>query len=45
MMTEPEALDDRAQRIAPQCDIDTAHLLRAARRVQQQFDLAFEHGR
>lgn len=45
MMVEPEALDDRARRIAPQCDIDTDHLLRAARRVLQQFDQALERGR
>ena len=36
MMTAPDALDERVQRIAPQCDIDTHGLLRAARRVHEQ---------
>jgi HD-like signal output (HDOD) protein len=45
MMAEPGELDDRAERIAPQCDVDTDRLLRAARRVQTQFDEARGHGR
>lgn len=45
MMAEPEAVEDRAARIAPQCDVDTDHLLRAARRVQLQFDEAHARGR
>lgn len=45
IMVAPQAVDERAERIAPQCDIDTDQLLRAARRVQQQFDDALEHGR
>lgn len=45
MMAEPDELDDRAERIAPQCDVDTDHLLRAARRVQTQFDEARGRGR
>jgi HD-like signal output (HDOD) protein len=45
MMTEPQALDDRAERIAPQCDIEPEHLLRGARRVQSQLDEAHTHGR
>jgi HD-like signal output (HDOD) protein len=45
MVAEPEALDERAERIAPQCDVDTQHLLRATRRVQEQFDEALVRGR
>jgi HD-like signal output (HDOD) protein len=44
MVVEPSALDDRVQRIAPQCDIDTQGLLRAARRVQGQLEDALAHG-
>jgi len=45
MMTEPGRLDERTQRIAPQCDIDTQALLRAARRLHEQLEdaLALAH--
>ncbi|MBE7419782.1 MAG: HDOD domain-containing protein [Ideonella sp.] len=45
LVVEPEALDERAERIAPQCDVDTEHLLRAARKVQGQVEDALAHGR
>jgi HD-like signal output (HDOD) protein len=45
MMTEPGTLDDWAQRIAPQCDVDTQGLLRAARRVQEQLEDSMAHER
>ncbi|HEY6514390.1 MAG TPA: HDOD domain-containing protein [Burkholderiaceae bacterium] len=44
MMTAPDALDERVQRIAPQCDIDTEGLLRAARRVHDQLRDALADG-
>jgi len=44
MMAEPSVLDERVQRIAPQCDIDTQGLLRAARRVHEQLEQALAHG-
>jgi HD-like signal output (HDOD) protein len=44
MMTEPGTLDERAHRIAPQCDIDTQGLLRAARRVHEQLEDALAPG-
>jgi hypothetical protein len=45
MMAEPDALDERVQRIAPQCNVDTHGLLRATRRVHDQLEdaLADEH--
>jgi HD-like signal output (HDOD) protein len=45
MMVEPNALDERAERIAPQCDVNTQGLLRAARRVHDQLADALVHGR
>jgi hypothetical protein len=45
MMVEAESLDERAERIAPQCDLDTEVVLRAARRVQDQFAQAATYGR
>jgi HD-like signal output (HDOD) protein len=45
MVTEPHLLDERAERVAPQCDVDIQHLQRAVRRVHQQFDAAVTHGR
>jgi HD-like signal output (HDOD) protein len=44
MMVEPDVLDDRVQRVAPQCDIDTQGLLRAARRVHDQLQESLAHG-
>jgi HD-like signal output (HDOD) protein len=40
-----EDLDERVVRIAPQCDIDTHGLLRAARRVQDRLAQAMARGR
>jgi HD-like signal output (HDOD) protein len=45
MMIDAGTLDDRVQRIAPQCDVDTRGLLRAARRVHGQLEDALAHGR
>jgi len=45
MLVEPDALDERAVRIAAQCEIDTHGLMRAARRVQGQLEQAAAHGR
>lgn len=45
MMTEPDMLDDRVADIAPQCNVDTRGLLRAARRVYEQGEQARAHGR
>ena len=45
MMLEPDALDDDAQRVAPQCDIDAEGLTRAARRVHGLLEEALAHGR
>jgi HD-like signal output (HDOD) protein len=45
MMSDADALDECARRIAPQCDIDTLGLLRAARRVHEQLQEAVAHGR
>jgi len=40
MVDDPGALDDHATRLAPQCDLDTQGLLRAARRVHDQLEEA-----
>lgn len=45
MMAEPEALDDCAAHVAPQCNVATQGLLRAARRVHGQIEEALAHGR
>jgi len=45
MTDEADALDDCVVRIAPQCDLDTQGLLRAARRVVDQLRDALAHGR
>lgn len=45
MMVEPSALDERVECVAPQCNVDTQGLLRAARRVQGQLEDALAHGR
>jgi len=45
MMVEPDALDDCVAQVAPQCNVDARGLLRAARRVHDQFEEAVEHGR
>ena len=38
MVVDADALDDVVRSIAPQCDIDTQGLLRAARRVHGQLE-------
>jgi hypothetical protein len=45
MVAGPDALDERVRCVAPQCDVDTQGLLRAARRVREQLDEAAAHGR
>jgi len=45
MMFDADAIDERTERIAPQCDIDTEGLVRAARRVQEQLSEAAARGR
>lgn len=45
MMCEPEAVDEVAAAVAPQADLDTTLVLRAARRIEQQLTEAAEHGR
>jgi HD-like signal output (HDOD) protein len=45
MMLEPDELDAHVERVAPQSDIDTPGLLRAARRVHGQIEDALAHGR
>jgi HD-like signal output (HDOD) protein len=45
MTNEPEALDEVAGRLAPQADLDTTLVLRAARRIEQQLKDNAEHGR
>jgi hypothetical protein len=45
LMTEPGTLDDRASRLAPQCDVDAQGLLRAARRAREQLEDSLAHDR
>jgi predicted lipoprotein len=45
MMVDADALDDGVRSIAPQCDIDSQGLLRAARRVHGQLEDALADGR
>ncbi|MFI4930210.1 MAG: HDOD domain-containing protein [Burkholderiales bacterium] len=45
MMIDASTLDERVQCIAPQCNVDTQGLLRAARRVHGQLEDALAHGR
>jgi HD-like signal output (HDOD) protein len=45
MMFDADAIDERTERIAPQCDMDTEGLVRAARRVQEQLSEAAARGR
>lgn len=45
MITAPDVLDDRVARLAPQCNLSTSGLLRAARRVHEQIESARTHGR
>jgi HD-like signal output (HDOD) protein len=40
LMTDPESLDDVALAVAPQAGLDPAHVLRGARRVQEQIEAA-----
>jgi HD-like signal output (HDOD) protein len=43
MMIEPGTLDECVQCVAPQCDIETQGLLRAARRLQDQLEDVLAH--
>ncbi|HVO06051.1 MAG TPA: HDOD domain-containing protein [Burkholderiaceae bacterium] len=45
MMVEPAGLDECVMHIAPQCNVDTRGLLRAARRVQAELEEALAHRR
>jgi HD-like signal output (HDOD) protein len=45
MVDEPARLDEVAEHIAPQAELDTTLVLRAARRIEQQLSDAAEHGR
>jgi HD-like signal output (HDOD) protein len=45
MLNEPDALDEVAGHIAPQADLDTTLVLRAARRIEQQLQDAADNGR
>jgi HD-like signal output (HDOD) protein len=45
LMTDAAALDAAAARIAPQAGLDTQHVLRSARTVQQQIEAAEARGR
>ncbi len=45
IVDRPEDLDDTCARLAPQADLEPMLLLRAARRVAEQFDEAREHAR
>ena len=45
MMSQPEALDEVVGKAAPQAELDTTLMLRAARRLAEQLAEAAEHGR
>lgn len=45
MMTAPSTLDDVVGRITPQAGLDLSHVLRAARKVQEDIESAAIHGR
>ena len=44
LMTDPSRLDEVAERIAPQADMDPTLVMRGARRVQQQIESAVARG-
>ena len=45
LMSAPDTLDQAAQAVAPQADLEVTLVLRAARQAQEQLDSAVEHGR
>lgn len=45
MMSAPESVDEVAAQIAPQADLDTTLVLRAARRIEEQLEEASANGR
>ncbi len=45
LFDEPQALEAEVARIAPQAELDTTLVLRAARQVREQLDAALAHGR
>ncbi|MBU6257941.1 MAG: HDOD domain-containing protein [Burkholderiales bacterium] len=45
LMNEPDALDETAQALAPQADLDLVLVLRAARQTQEQIENALANGR
>jgi hypothetical protein len=44
-MTGPERLDEVAQKVAPQAELDAQLVLRGARRVQAQIEAAVDRQR
>ncbi len=45
LMTDPDALDQVADKVGPQADLDPMLVLRGARRVQEQIEGAIERER
>lgn len=45
MTAQPESLDEVIGQVAPQAELDTTLVLRAARRIEDQLNEAAEHGR
>lgn len=45
LTVEPDRVDEVAQRLAPEADLDAALVLRALRQIQEQLDAARAHGR
>ena len=45
LMTNPDSLDEVAEKVAPQADLDASLVLRGARRVKEQIEAAVERSR
>lgn len=45
LMNAPQSLDEAVERIAPQAELDSQHVLRCARTIAQQLEAAAAHGR
>ena len=45
LIAAPDAVDEAAQALAPQCGLDPVAVLRALRRIESQLEAAAEHGR
>jgi HD-like signal output (HDOD) protein len=45
LMTDPDSLDEVAEKVAPQADLDASLVLRGARRVKEQIEAAVERQR